>query len=318
MTTMHIFLAGATGAVGRAMIPRLLERGHTVTGTTRSPAKADGLRAMGVTPVVVDGLDRDAVVAAVAAARPDAIVHQMTALSSMNDIRHIDREFALTNRLRTEGTDNLLAAARAAGVQRIVAQSFAGWPYARTGGPVKSEDAPLATNPPKHMTEMLAAIRQLEATVTAADWTRGIVLRYGGFYGPGTSIGLDPEGEQITAARKRMLPIVGSGKGFASLIHIADAASATVAAIERGAPGIYNVVDDEPAPASEWIPALSAAIGAKPPRHFPAWLARLLAGDAVTTMMTDGRGASNQKAKRELGWEPEFSSWRRGFAEGLV
>jgi nucleoside-diphosphate-sugar epimerase len=308
MTTMHIFLAGATGAVGRAMIPRLLERGHTVTGTTRSAAKADGLRAMGVTPVVVDGLDRDAVVAAVAAARPDAIVHQMTALSSMNDIRHIDREFALTNRLRTEGTDNLLAAARAAGVQRIVAQSFAGWPYARTGGPVKTEDDPLDPAPPAQLRTTLDAILHVERAVTAAG---GVALRYGGFYGPGT--GMTPGGNQWEMVHARKFPVVGDGGGVWSFVHVDDAAAATVAALERWMPGeIYNVVDDEPSPVRDWLPALAASIGAPPPRHLPRWVGRLL-GAHVVAMMCEIRGASNAKARAGLGWKPAWSTWRQGF-----
>lgn len=316
---MRIFIVGAGGAIGAHLVPQLKARGHEVTGLTRSEAKRGQIEALGAKAVVGDALDADSVARAVAEAEPQVIVHEATALAGSLDPRHFDRSFALTNRLRTEGTDNLLAAGRAGGIEAFVAQSFAGWPFAREGSMVKDEDAPLVDEPPKGMTETLTAIKSLEAKVTAADWTRGIVLRYGGFYGPGTSIGLQPqEGEQITMARKRMLPIIGDGAGYASLIHIADAASATVAAIERGAAGVYNIVDDEPAPTSEWIPALTQAIGAKPPRHFPRWLARLLAGEAVTTMMTEGRGASNAKAKRELGWSPSFASWRRGFVEGLT
>jgi nucleoside-diphosphate-sugar epimerase len=316
---MRIFVVGAGGAIGAQLVPQLIEKGHDVVGLTRSEAKRGPIEALGATAVVGDALDGDSVARAVAEAEPQVIVHEATALAGTLDPRHFDRSFALTNRLRTSGTDNLLAAGRAVGIEAFVAQSFAGWPYAREGSMVKDEDAPLVADPPNGMTETLTAIKSLEAKVTAADWTRAIVLRYGGFYGPGTSIGLEPEeGEQITMTRKRMLPIIGNGAGYASLIHIRDAAAATVAAIEHGAPGIYNVVDDEPAPAKEWISVLAESIGAKRPRHFPRWLARLLAGEAVTTMMTEGRGASNAKAKRELGWQPTYASWRRGFVDGLV
>jgi len=310
---MRIFLAGATGAIGGRLVPLLLEAGHEVTGTTRSPAKADMLRAAGAEPVIADGLDRDAIVAAIAAARPDAIVHQLTALGDLTSLRNLDGAFALTNRLRTEGTDNLLAGAREAGTRRFVAQSFTGWPYARTGGPVKTEDDPLDPYPVPSMSKTLAAIRRLEQTVTQAG---GIALRYGGFYGPGT--GLTPGGDQVELIRKRRFPIVGDGGGVWSFIHIDDAAAATLAALERGTPGaIYNVVDDDPAPVREWLPALAAAAGAKPPRRLPRWLARVVAGESVATMMTEIRGASNAKAKRELGWELRYPTWRRGFAEGL-
>jgi nucleoside-diphosphate-sugar epimerase len=310
---MRIFLAGATGAIGGRLVPLLLEAGHEVTGTTRSPAKADMLRAAGAEPVIADGLDRNAIVAAIAAARPDAIVHQLTALGDLTSLRNLDGAFALTNRLRTEGTDNLLAGAREAGTRRFIAQSFTGWPYARTGGPVKTEDDPLDPDPVPSMSKTLAAIRRLEQTVTQAG---GIALRYGGFYGPGT--GLTPGGDQVELIRKRRFPIVGDGGGVWSFIHIDDAAAATLAALERGTPGaIYNVVDDDPAPVREWLPALAAAAGAKPPRRLPRWLARVVAGESVATMMTEIRGASNAKAKRELGWEPAHPSWREGFRAAL-
>jgi 2-alkyl-3-oxoalkanoate reductase len=306
--TKNIFLAGATGAIGRALIPQLLERGYAVTGTTRSTEKAETLRALGVTPVVVDGLDRDAVVAAVADAAPDAIVHQMTALSSLTDLRRPDRDFRITNRLRTEGTDILLAAARAAGVQRVIAQSFAGWPYARTGGPVKAEDDPLDPSPPARLRTTLDAIRHLEREVTSFG---GVVLRYGGFYGPGT--GLVPGGSQWEMVQRRKFPIAGDGGGVWSFVHIEDAASATVAVLERYTPGeIYNAVDDDPAPLREWLPALAAAIGAPPPRHVPRWVARLF-GAHVVAMATEIRGASNAKAKAILEFAPAWPSWRDGF-----
>jgi nucleoside-diphosphate-sugar epimerase len=300
---MRVFVAGATGAIGTRFVPQLVERGHEVIGTTRSPEKADRLRAQGAEPVVLDLLDPHAVREAVVAARPDAIVHEATALAGLSDFRHFDRSFALTNRLRTEGTDALLAAAREAGVRRFVAQSFAGWPYARDDGPVKTEEDPLDPTPVPAMSETLEAIRHLEDAVTAAG---GAALRYGGFYG-------SPEDPQVELVRKRRFPIVGDGDGVSSFVHLEDAAAATALALEQGASGIYNVVDDEPAPVREWLPALAAAVGAKPPRRVPRWVARLMAGEPGVVLMTESRGASNAKAKRELGWTLRYPSWRDGF-----
>jgi 2-alkyl-3-oxoalkanoate reductase len=314
---MKIFVAGATGALGTQLVPQLVANGHEVVGMTRSESKSDLVRSLGARPVVADALDPDAVAGAVAEAEPEVIVHQLTALSGSLDMRHIDRFFAVTNRLRTEGTDHLLAAGRAVGARRFVAQSFAGWPFARTDGPVKSETDSLDPDPPAALRSTLAAIRHLENAVTGAEGVEGIVLRYGGFYGPGTSLSSDPRAEISENVRKRKFPVVGSGAGLWSFIHIADAASATVAAIEHGSPGIYNVVDDEPAPVREWVPALAIALGAKPPRRLPRWLGRLAAGEAATVMMTEIRGASNAKAKRELDWQPRYATWREGFAEGL-
>jgi nucleoside-diphosphate-sugar epimerase len=314
---MKVFVAGATGAVGRALVPLLVKAGYDVVGTTRSPDRAAAIGAMGAEPAVVDVLDRDVVTAAVGAARPDAVVHQATALAGLgNNMRRFDREFALTNRLRTEGTDNLLAAARAAGARRFLAQSFAGWPYAREGGTIKTEDDPLDPDPPASMRLTLEAMRRLEAAVTDAEGLEGLALRYGGFYGPGTSLALD--GELVEVIRRRRFPIVGRGTGVWSLVHIDDAAGATAAALERGAPGVYNVADDAPAPVSEWLPELSRILGAKPPRRVPVWLGRLVAGDAAVSMMTQIRGADNAKAKRELGWTPIWATWREGFRRGLV
>jgi 2-alkyl-3-oxoalkanoate reductase len=316
---MIIFIAGATGAVGRRLVPMLLEQGHEVVATTTSPAKADGLRALGALPVVVDVLDRDAVMGAVAGAQPDVIVHQATALTVAPDMRHFDRMFAQTNRLRTEGTRNLLDAAAAAGVRRVIAQSFTGWPFAREGGPVKGEDAPLDPRPPASMSRSLAAIRELEDLVAARPpaGIEGVVLRYGGFYGPGT--GLSREGGEVTELiRRRKFPVVGAGGGLWSFTHIDDAAGAVVAALEPGGPtGIFQIVDDEPAPSGEWLPALSAAVGAKPPRRVPVWLGRLAAGEGPVMMMTESRGASNAKARRVLGWTPQWPTWREGFVRGL-
>jgi nucleoside-diphosphate-sugar epimerase len=315
MPSMKVFVAGATGAVGRPLIPLLVNAGHAVAGMTRSAEKADAVRSAGAEPVVADALDGGAVMTAVRAAEPEVVVHQLTAIPPRLNIRKIGEEFALTNRLRREGTDNLIAAARAAGARRFVAQSFGGWPYAREGGSVKTEEDPLDPDPPEAMREILDAIRHLETAVTGAEGLEGIVLRYGPFYGPGTSLGKD--GSMLEEVRRRRMPLVGKGTGVWSFVHIDDAARATLAAIEQGTPGIYNIVDDEPAPVSEWLPTLAAAAGAKPPRRVPAWLARLIAGPAAVAMMTEARGASNAKAKRELGFEPRWKSWREGFAEGL-
>jgi nucleoside-diphosphate-sugar epimerase len=314
---MKVFVAGATGALGKQLVPQLVARGHEVVGMTRSPAKQDLVRSLGARPVVADALDPDAVAQVVAEAEPEVIVHELTALSGPVDMRHIDRWIAVTNRLRTEGTDHLLAAGRAVGAHRFVAQSFAGWPFARTGGPVKTEADPLDPDPPEGLREALAAIRHLESAVTSIDWGDGVVLRYGGFYGPGTSVTSGSQAEMVEPIMKRKFPVIGDGGGIWSFVQIEDAATATATAIERGEPGIYNVVDDEPAPVSEWLPALANAIGAKPPRRLPRWLGRLAAGRAATVMMTEIRGASNEKAKRELGWKPRYASWREGFVGGL-
>jgi nucleoside-diphosphate-sugar epimerase len=283
---------------------------------TRSAGKADAVRSAGAEPAVADALDPEAVMAAVRAAEPEVIVHELTAIPPRLDIRKIGEQFVLTNRLRREGTDNLLAAARAAGARRFVAQSFGGWPYARQGGPVKTEEDPLDPEPPAAMREILEAIRHLEGAVTGAEGLEGIALRYGPFYGPGTSLG--EGGSMLEDVRRRRLPVVGKGTGVWSFIHIDDAAQATLAAIDGGLPGIYNIVDDEPAPVSEWLPALAAAVGAKPPRHVPAWLARLVVGPHGVAVMTESRGASNAKAKRGLGFEPRWRSWREGFSKGLA
>jgi len=314
---MRIFVAGATGALGQQLLPQLVWAGHQVTGMTRTPAKVDLIRSFGAEAAVADALDADAVAQAVARAEPEVIVHQLTALTGDFDLRHFDRTFAETNRLRTEGTDHLLAAGRAVGARRVVAQSFAGWPGPRTGGPIKTEDDPFDPDPPRAVRPTLEAIRHLEQAVTGIDWGVGIALRYGGFYGPGTSLSSDPSASMVGPLRKRQFPIVGDGGGIWSFVHIEDAATATARAIEHGDGGIYNVTDDEPAPVRDWLPELARSVGARPPRHVPRWLGRLLAGEVATVMMTEIRGASNEKARRELGWQPRFSSWRQGFAEGL-
>jgi nucleoside-diphosphate-sugar epimerase len=313
---MKVLVAGATGALGKQLVPRLVARGHEVVGMTRSESKRDAITALGATPVVADALDPEQVARAVAEADPEVIVHQLTALSDGLDLRHFDRTFAVTNRLRTEGTDHLLGAGRAVGISRFVAQSYAGWPFARTGGPVKSEDDPLDPSIPVGMRQSFDAIRYLERAVTSAGWTEGIVLRYGGFYGPGTSLSREG-GEQVKQIRERKFPVVGDGGGIWSFVHIEDAADATAAAVTRGRPGIYNIVDDDPAPVREWLPVLASELGAKPPRRVPRWLARLLAGEAATLMATEAKGASNEKAKRELGWQLRYPSWRQGFVQGL-
>ncbi|HEX2498585.1 MAG TPA: NAD(P)-dependent oxidoreductase [Actinomycetes bacterium] len=307
---MKIFVAGASGALGQQLIPMLADRGHRVVGMTRTPAKTALVRELGAEPVLADGLDATAVGAAVRAAEPEIVVHQMTALATV-DMRHVDRSFAATNKLRTVGADLLLAAAREVGARRFVAQSYAGWPYARIGGPVKTEEDPLDPNPPDGYRETLDAIKYLEATVTGSTAPAGVVLRYGGFYGPNTSVSAD--GEIVEAVRKRRLPVVGGGGGVWSFVHIQDAAAATVAAIEQAEPGLYNIVDDDPAPVSAWLPALAEAAGAKPPMRVPAWIGRLAAGPAATTIMTEGRGASNAKARKDLDWVLRYPSWRQGF-----
>jgi nucleoside-diphosphate-sugar epimerase len=308
---MRVFVPGATGAIGRRLVPQLVANGHQVTATTRSEEKKDLLRALGAEPVILDGLDSMAVGEAVARARPEAVVHQMTSLAGASDLKHFDRWFAATNELRTRGTDNLLAAAAAAGADRFVAQSFTGWPNTREGGPVKSEDDPLDPAPPAEQAQTLSAIRYLETAVLDAPLT-GIVLRYGSLYGPGASEPL------IETIRSRKLPVVGDGGGVWSWLHVDDAASATVAALERGTRGVYNIVDDEPAPLREWLPFLAEAVGAAPPRHVPVWLGRLAAGEVGVSMTTRIRGSSNARAKRELEWQPAWRSWRDGFRDGLT
>jgi|SRR5262245_36482338 len=311
---MRVFVAGATGAVGKRLVPALVAAGHDVVGTTRSAAKADQIQSAGAEPVVVDVLDADAVHAAVADAQPEVVVHQATSLAAMGtNLRKFDEYFAQTNRLWREGTDRLLAAARGAGVRRLVVQSYTGWPNVREGGPVKTEDDPLDPDPPKACRQTLAAHRYVGETVPAADGIEGVVLRYGAFYGPGTT--LSPDGIHVKAIRKRQFPIIGAGDGIWSFVHIDDVAGATVAAVERGDKGIYNVVDDEPTPVAEWLPYLADVIGAKPPRRVPVWLGRLVGGDFAVSIMNEIRGSSNAKAKRELGWQPKYSSWREGFKE---
>ncbi len=308
---MKVFVAGATGAIGRQLVPRLVAAGHEVTGMTRSESKQALLRELGAVPVVADALDPDQVADAVGRARPDVIVHQLTALAGMQ--RYTEREAAPTNRVRTEGTDHLLSAGQAVGVQRFVAQGVAGFgAYGRSGTLVKSEEDPLDPAPVKEMRETLGALKHLEQAVLGAEWTEGIVLRYGVFYGPGTT--LAPGEEQFELIRKRKFPVVGDGGGVWSFIHIADAAEATVAAIEHGSRGVYNVVDDEPAPVAEWLPVLAQELGAKKPRRVPRFVGRLFAGEPGVVMMTEIRGASNAKAKRELAWRPAHPSWRQGLA----
>ena len=299
---MRVLVVGASGAIGTRLVPQLIDQGHEVIGTFRSAGNAERVRALGAEPIALDLLDARAVRKAVLETEPEAIVHQATALANAGFSRNLDRSFAPTNRLRTEGTDALLAAAREAGVRRFVAQSFASFRYAREGGPVKTEDDPLDPPPPAVARETNAAMRHLDQVVTDAG---GIALRYGGFYGALNDGLLGP-------VRKRQYPVIGDGGGVSSFIHLDDAAAATVLALGHDRAGIYNIVDDEPAPMREWLPVLAAALGAKPPRHVPRWLARLIAGEAVV-MMAESRGASNAKAKRELGWTLRCPSWRQGY-----
>jgi 2-alkyl-3-oxoalkanoate reductase len=304
---MRVFVTGATGALGRHLLPGLIAAGHEVTATTRTPGKVAQLRQAGAEPVVVDGLDREAVIAAVQAAAPEVILHEMTALADMRSLRNPDKAFATTNELRTRGTDNLLTAAARAGTRRVIAQSYAGaGPDKRSGGPLKTEEDPPDWRPIRSAMQGPAAIAYVDKTVPL-EAPEGIVLRYGGFYGPGASDFL------LEMVRKRQVPVIGGGTGVWSFIEITDAAAATIAAVDQGAPGLYNIVDDDPAPVAEWLPYLAEVAGAKPPLRVPAWLGRLLAGEFVVAQMTTARGYSNEKAKKELGWEPRYASWREGF-----
>jgi 2-alkyl-3-oxoalkanoate reductase len=312
---MRIFLAGATGAIGKRLVPLLVAGGHQIVASTRTSNKQEALRTAGAEPVILDVLDRDAVMKTVAAARPDVVIHQVTALAGVRSFKNFDREFALTNALRTEGTRYLVAAAHAAGARRFIAQSYTGWPNIREGGRVKTEDDPLDPRPPRTMTQTLDAIRHLEAAVSSLSGITGIVLRYGSFYGPGTSLGID--GEITQMVRQRKFPIVGGGTGVWSFTHIDDAAGAAQLVVEQGAGGIYNIVDDEPAEVSVWLPELARVIGARPPYRVPAWLVRPMLGEAMLEIVTSARGSSNAKAKRVLGWQPIYASWRDGFRRGL-
>ena len=312
---MRVFVAGSTGAIGRSLVPQLAEEGHAVTALVRTPKRSSEVEALGATAAVADAFDRDALFAVIRRAEPEIIIHELTALPRMPDLRKFDEEFALTNRLRTEVTDTLLAAARLVHARRFIAQSYCGWSYARDGAAVKTEEDPLDPTPPASVSATLEAIRYVEDAVRRAGDVEALALRYGAFYGPGT--GIADDGPVVDLVRRRRLPIVGDGAGVWSFVHIRDAARATVAAMSHGAPGIYNVVDDDPAPVAEWLPFLASAIGAKPPRRVPAWLGRLFVGEAGVAMMTSIRGGSNAKARRELAWEPIYPSWRRGFVEGL-
>jgi nucleoside-diphosphate-sugar epimerase len=313
---MKVLLIGATGAIGRRLVPLLASRGHRVVAATHSEARLDALRAAGSEPVLMDLLDPEEVRKTVLSVRPEVVIHQATALAAVRSLRNLDKELAATNRLRTEGTENLLNAARAAGARRFVAQSFTGWPNEREGGPVKTEEDPLDPHPAPAMAKTLDAIRRLETMATAAPGIDGIVLRYGGFYGPGTSLASD--GYIIEMVRRGRFPLFGTGSGIWSFIHIDDAAAATVSAVEATATGVFNVVDDEPAPVSVWLPELARILGAKPPLHLPAWLGRLVLGEPGMVMMSTERGSSNAKAKRDLAWRPSYASWRDGFRRELA
>jgi 2-alkyl-3-oxoalkanoate reductase len=313
---MRIFVAGATGAIGRRLVPLLVADGHQVTGLSRARYKAGEIRALGATPAFADVLDHEAVLRAVVQARPDVVVHQVTALARLRNLRRFDAEFAATNRLRTRGTDNLLAAALAAGARRFIAQSYTNWSNVREGGKVLDEDDRLDPAPPRTQRRTLEAIEYLERTVTEASEIVGVALRYGNLYGPGTSFGRD--GSIVQAVRRRRFPVVGDGAGVWSFCHVDDAAEAVRLALTHGAPGVYNITDDEPAPVSVWLPELADVLGADPPLRVPAWLGRLLIGEAGVSMMTRARGSSNQRAKRVLGWSPRYSSWRGGFRHDLA
>ena len=308
---MKVFVAGGTGAIGIQLVPQLVAAGHEVVATTRSEKGGEKVQQLGGEPAIADGLDEHALTEAVRRAQPEIVIHEMTALAGKVDLRHFDRWFATTNELRTKGTDTLLRAAHEVGAGRLIVQSYSGWPNAREGGPVKDETDPLDRYPPHAMKQSMAAIRHIERVVPAAEGLEGIVLRYGPLYGPNTGM---TSSEGLELIHKGRFPIVGDGAGVWSFVHTVDAASATVAALDHGSAGVYNVVDDDPAPASEWLPYLAEVIGAKPPRRIPAWLGRIAAGDVPVSMLTQIRGSSNAKAKRELGWEPRYASWRDGFA----
>ena len=314
---MRVFVAGSTGVIGRNLVPLLIESGHDVIALSRTPQKARQLEALGARVALADALNKEQLTAAIRKAEPEVIINELTALAGneTGNFKKFDEEFALTNRFRTEATDTMLAAGRMVGTRRFITQSFCGWPFAPVGGPIKTEEDPLDPNPPASFSKSLAAIRYQEDVVRKATYVQALALRYGLLYGPGT--GIAKGSAIIELVRKRRMPIVGNGAGIWSFIHVNDAARATAAAVSRGDPGIYNIVDDEPAPVSTWLPALAAAVGAKPPRHVPVWLAKFAIGDGGVAMMTTMRGGANAKAKRELGWQPVYSSWRRGFVEGL-
>jgi len=312
---VKVFVAGSTGAIGRSLLPLLIEKRHDVVALVRTPARAKDVEALGARAAVADALDPDGLRAAIRRAAPEAVIHELTSLKGVTNFRRFDQTFALTNRFRTRTLDTMLAAARSIGVRRFIAQSYCGWPYAREGSPVKTEDDPLDPTPPASFRESLAAIRYLEDTIRQTRDIQAFALRYGNLYGPGTDI--SAEGTVADLVSRRKLPLFGSGAGVWSFIHVRDAASATVAAMSRGSPGIYNVVDDEPVPVNVWLPALANALGARPPRRLPAWVGALLLGDGGLSMMTLARGGSNAKSKRDLAWQPSFASWRRGFVEGL-
>jgi 2-alkyl-3-oxoalkanoate reductase len=312
---MRVLIAGATGAVGSRLVSLLVAAGHQVTGLARSSAKAAEIERAGATAAVADALDGQLARAVVLDAQPEVIIHEMTALPNASDLTHFDRSFALTNRLRTEGLDHLLAAARESGARRIIAQSFCGWPYARTGGPVKKEEEPLDPDPPRELRNTLDAIRHLENAVAGASAFEGLVLRYGAFYGPRSGLF---DGPMVDQLRRRRVPVIGDGGGWWSFLHLDDAAAATALAVVTGAPGLYNIVDDDPAPVRDWLPALAAMLGAKPPRRIPRWVARIAAGEHLVAMMTENRAGSNLKARQELGWSPAYPSWRAGFAEVIA
>ena len=312
---MRVFVAGASGVVGRRLVPQLVSGGYEVVAMTRTEAGAARLRAAGARAVVADALDRDGVLRAVTGARPEVLIHQLTALTGVSSFKHFDREFAATNRLRTEGTDHLVEAALAAGARRIVAQSYGNWNYARTGTGLKTEQDALDPQPPANQVASMAALRYLEQKVLHTPGVEGVALRYGNFYGPGTSF--DPASELAALVRRGRLPIIGDGAGVWSFVHVDDAASAAVAALDHGGPGIYNIADDRPAPVSEWLPELAAALGGRRPRRVPVWLGRLAAGEVGVSMMTKIRGTSNAKAKTQLGWAPRYANHRVGFRTAL-
>ncbi len=307
---MRVLLAGATGAIGRRLVPALVGAGHDVTGTSRSKEGLDLIAAMGGRGVRMNALDAAEVGTVVAEAEPEVVIHQLTSIEAI-DPKDFDSSFEATIALRTKGIDHLVEASIGTGASRFIAQSFTGWTNQRTGGPIKTEEDPLDTDPAKSSVKTMAAIAYLESTVTTASRIEGLVLRYGNLYGPGT--GFAAGGDTYEAVQARKLPIVGGGAGVWSFVHVDDAAGATVNALNHGTTGLYNIVDDEPAPISEWLPAYAEAIGARPPRRVPAWLAKGSIGEQGVRLMTETRGSANAKAKDELDWQPQHPTWRDGF-----
>jgi 2-alkyl-3-oxoalkanoate reductase len=310
---MKVFVAGSTGVIGRMLLPVLLEEGHEVIALVRNTKKGRAVEEMGAKTAFADAFNKEELTAAVRKAEPEVIIHQLTAIPKDLNFKKLDEQFVLTNRLRTEVLDSMIAAGHLVGARRFIAQSLCGWPFARVGGPVKTEDDPLDPNPPAGFSKTLAAIRYLEDAIRKTQGMEAIALRYGFLYGPGATFAKGSS--TIELIRRRGMPIIGGGGGVWSFLHVEDAARSTAAALTCGEAGIYNIVDDEPAPVSTWLPFLADILGAKPPLKAPAWLGKMMIGEGGLSLMTRVRGGDNQMAKCLLGWQPVFSSWRAGFVK---